>query len=119
MSDSTCCSEKTRTVLAYFVGVLGTFLIVGVLAYAVVRQEVPAVDAAAGVNRKSVRTKLDQDTQAELNKWAVDPKMENLARLGVDRAMELLVNEWGKSPVEGRAKLIERLESSKKVANFE
>ena len=119
MSDSICCSEKTRTVLAYFVGVLGTFLIVGGLAYAVVRQDVPAVNAAAALNRKNVRNKLDQDSLAELNKWAVDPKMENLARLNADRAKEIFLTEWSKSPAEGRAKLLERLRSSTNFANFE
>jgi hypothetical protein len=119
MSDSPCCSQTTRTVGAYFVGVLGTFLIVGGLAYVIVRQEVPAVDAAAAANRLVVRTKVDADTKADLNKWEVDPKAENHARLGVDRATEIFVAEWGKSSAEGRAKLLERLESSKKVASFE
>jgi hypothetical protein len=119
MSDSSCCSEKTRTILAAFVGVLGSFLIIGGLAYAVVTQGPPAVDAAAAANRASVRAKVDQETSADLNKWAVDPKMENLARLGIDRAVEVFVNEWGQSSAEGRKKLLERLENSKKVASFE
>lgn len=119
MSDSNCCSGKARVVGAYFVGVLGTFLIVGGLAYAVVRQGTPEVDAAAAANRAALRARVDQEAKADLNKWEIDPKAENHARLGVDRAAEVFVAEWGKGSAEGRAKLLERLESSKKVASFE
>ena len=119
MSDSNCCSQTTRTVGAYFVGVVGTFLIIGGLAYAIVRQPVPEVDAVAAANRAAVRAKVDQDAKADLNKWEIDPKAENHARLSVDRAAEVFVGEWSKSSAEGRAKLLERLESSKKVASFE
>ena len=119
MSDNTCCSQRTRTVGAYFVGVLGTFLIVGALAYGIVRQDVPAVDAAAAANRLQVRTKVDQDTKADANRWEIDPKAENHARLSVDRAVEIFVAEWSKGSAQGRSNLLERLESSKKIASFE
>jgi hypothetical protein len=119
MSENSCCSQTYRTVGAYFVGVLGTFLIIGGLAYAVVRQAAPEVDAAAAANRAAIRAKVDTETKADANKWEIDPKAENHARLSVDRAAEILVGEWGKSSAEGRAKLLERLESSKKVASFE
>lgn len=119
MNQSTCCSEKTRTVLATFVGVIGTFLIVGALAWLVVRQDRPAVDAAAAANRKAVREKLDQEASVELGKFAIDATKENLARISVERAMEVLVAEWGTDSAAGRAKLLERLEASKQVQSFE
>ncbi len=119
MSDSTCCTEKTRTVLAYFVGTLGAFLIIGAMAWLVVRQDTPPLDAALAANRKATRLKIDHEGAAELNKYAVDPNKENLARLSVDRAMEVLVAEWGPGAAQGRAKLLERLEASKKTASFE
>ncbi len=119
MSDNSCCSQTCRTVGAYFVGVLGTFLIIGGLAYAIVRQDTPAIDAAAAANRSAVRAKVDTETKADANKWEIDPKAENHARLSVERASEVFVGEWGKGAAEGRAKLLERLESSKKVASFE
>lgn len=124
MSSNSCCNEKscwskTCTVGAYFVGILGTFLIVGALAWLVVSQDRPAVDAVAAANRKAVREKLDQDAASELGKFAIDGAKENLARLSVDRAMEVFVAEWGNSSADGRAKLLERLESSKKTQSFE
>jgi len=119
MSESTCCTEKTQTVLAYFVGTLGTFLIVGTMSWLVVRQDTPAIDAAAAANRKATRMKLEQETAADLGKFAIDPNKENLARLGVDRAMEVFVAEWAAGSTEGRANLLARLEASKKTASFE
>jgi hypothetical protein len=119
MSDSICCTDKTRTVLAYFVGSLGAFLIIGAMAWLVVRQDTPAIDAAAAANRKTTRLKIESDGEAELNKYAVDPNKENLARLSIDRAMEVMVGEWGPGAAQGRAKLLERLEASKKTASFE
>jgi hypothetical protein len=55
----------------------------------------------------------------ETIKFAVDPNKENLARLSVDRAMEVMVGEWSPGAAEGRAKLLERLEASKKTQSFE
>jgi hypothetical protein len=124
MSSNSCCTEKTScakacTAGAYFVGIIGAFLIIGVLAWLVVSQDRPAVDAVAAANRKTVREKLDQDAATELARYSIDAAKENLARLSVDRAMEVMVAEWGGSSTDGRAKLLERLESSKKTQSFE
>ena len=119
MSDNTCCSAKMRKVAATFVGVIGSFLIIGALAWLVVGQGGPEVDAAAGSNRLAVREKLEQEAKADLGKFAIDGAKENLARLSIDRAMEVMVAEWGKDSAQGRAKLLERLESSKKTQSFE
>ncbi len=119
MSDSTCCKPETRAMAASFVGVVGSFLLIGALAWLVVGQKPPAVDAALATSRKATREKLEREAAAELVKFAVDPNKENLARLSVDRAMEVLVAEWGEGSEAGRAKLLERLESSKAVQSFE
>ena len=119
MSDNTCCSARMRKVAATFVGVTGSFLIIGVLAWLVVGQGTGDVDAAAAENRLAVRQKLEQEAKAELGKYAIDGSKENLARLSIERAMEVYVTEWGKDAAQGRAKLLERLEASKKVQSFE
>lgn len=119
MSNDTCCSARTRKVAATFVGVLGSFLILGVLAWLVVGQGGDEVDAAAARNRLAVREKLEQEARGELGKFAIDGAKENLARLSIDRAMEVYVGEWGKDAAQGRAKLLERLEASKKTQSFE
>ncbi len=119
MSDSTCCKPETRAMAASFVGVLGSFLLIGALAWLVVGQKPPAVDAALAKTRKTTREKLDREAATELGKFAVDPNKENLARLSIDRAMEVLVTEWSEGSEAGRAKLLERLEASKAVPSFE
>ena len=119
MSELKCCTEKTRTIASTFLGGLGAFLILGVLAWLVVKQPTTGLDAAAAQNRKATRLKVEQEGAAELSKFAVDPNKENLARLSVDRAMEVLVAEWGASSTDGRAKLLERLDASKRTPSFE
>lgn len=119
MSDLKCCTESTRTIAATFLGGVGAFLIIGVLAWLVVRQPATGLDAAAAQNRKATRLKVEQEGSAELAKFAVDPNKENLARLSVDRALEVFVSEWGTSSADGRAKLLERLEASKRTPSFE
>ncbi|MFM8359403.1 MAG: hypothetical protein ACKOET_12710 [Verrucomicrobiota bacterium] len=119
MNLDSCCSERIRTVLAYFAGVLGTFLIVGFLAWLVVRPGTEAPDAARAAARLKARQEIEAATAADLGRFAVDPNKENLARLGIDRAIEVLVAEWKDDAAAGRAKLLERLESSKKTASFE
>lgn len=119
MSDMKCCTEKTQMIVTTFVGGLGAFLIVGVLAWLVVREPATGLDLAAAQNRKATRLKVEQEGVAELSKFAIDPNKENLARLSVDRAMEVMVAEWGAGSADGRAKLLERLDASKKTPSFE
>jgi hypothetical protein len=119
MSESNCCSPRTRAMAASFVGVMGSFLLIGALAWLVVGQKPPAVDAARAELRKTTREKLDREAAAELVKFAVDPNKENLARLSIDRAIEVVVAEWGEGSEAGRAKLLERLEASKVTPSFE
>jgi hypothetical protein len=119
MNDTECCTERSRTIAATFVGGVGAFLIVGILAWLVVKQPTTALDETAALNRKATRLKVEQESSAELTKFAVDPNKENLARLSVDRAMEVIVAEWGSGSADGRAKLLERLEASKRTPSFE
>jgi hypothetical protein len=119
MNDTECCKEKSRTIGATFIGGVGAFLIVGLLAWLVVKQPTTGLDAAAALNRKATRIKVEQEGAAELSKFSVDPNKENLARLSVERAMEVMVAEWGPGSADGRAKLLERLEASKRTPSFE
>lgn len=114
-----CCSPKTRMVLASFVGVLGSFLIIGVLAWLVVLRNPSEVDAERAALRRQTRLELDSQARAEMQKFAIDPSKSDLARLSVDRAVEVLVNEWKEDSAAGRAALLQRLESSKEVPSFE
>jgi hypothetical protein len=114
-----CCSEKTRTVLAYFVGVIGSFLILAVLSLLVVRSGGDDMEADRAEARHRARTEIQVASKAELERFAIDPNKVDLAKLSVDRAIELIVEEWRDSSAEGREKLLQRLEDSKELMSFE
>jgi hypothetical protein len=118
-STDGCCSLVTGTV-GWVIGALGTFGIIGALAYySVSHESTVAVDAQRGVARLQQRKDLEAATGGELGKFAIDATKENKAQLSVARAMEVFVSEWKDDSAAGRAKLLERLEASKKVQSFE
>lgn len=119
MSERSCCSEKTKTIAAYFVGVLGSFLIIGVLSWMVVGWHRDDLDAERGEARRKARTEIQVASRGELEKFAIDPNMADLARLSIDRAMEIFVQEWSEGSQAGREKLLERLADSKEIMSFE
>lgn len=114
-----CCSEKTRTVLAYFVGVIGTFLILAVLSLLVVGTGGDDMEVDRAEARRKAKTETHVAAVAELEKFSIDPNKADLAKLSIDRAVELLVEEWREGSSEGREKLLQRLESSKEMMSFE
>ena len=87
--------------------------------YSVRHDTTTAVDAQRGLVRLQLRKELDASVGTELNKFSIDGTKENKAQLSVSRAMELYLSEWKEDASVGRAKLLERLEASKKVASFE
>lgn len=118
-SQTSCCSRPVSA-LGWTVGVLGTFALLGALAHYSVRQDpTPALDRQREAARYQARKDLDAATAAELNKFAIDGTKENKAQLSVSRAMEVFLTEWKDDTAAGRAKLLERLEASKKAASFE
>jgi hypothetical protein len=115
----TCCSERTRTLLVYFVGVVGTFLIIGALSWLVVRTPVDPLDAERAELRRRARQELGVQATRELAQFAIDPNKADLARLSIDRAIDVMVSEWKDGSEVGRAQLLERLEGSKELMSFE
>ena len=118
-NQSACCSRPVAA-LGWTVGVVGTFALVGALAYYSVRQDpTPGLELQREAVRYQARKDLDAATSAELTKFAIDGTKENKAQLSVSRAMEVFLTEWKDDTSAGRAKLLERLEASKKAASFE
>lgn len=118
-SSKACCSCGLSTA-AWLVGVLGSFAIIGGLAYySVQRNPTAGLDAQREVFRYQVRRDVDAATAGEVSKFAIDSTKENKAQLSVARSMELMQSEWKDDTAAGRAKLLERLEASKKTASFE
>ncbi len=119
LTKKSCWGELT-TAVAWVGGVLGSFAIIGALAYHSVRHDsTVAVDAQRGAVRLQLRKELDASVSTELAKFAIDGAKENKAQLSIARGMELFLSEWKDDAAAGRAKLLERLEASKKAASFE
>jgi len=118
-NKSSCCS-CTLTTAAWVLGVVGSFAVIGALAiYSTRKDPTPGLDLQREVARYQVRKDLDAVTAVEVNKFAIDGNKENKAQLSVSRAMEVFLSEWKNDTSEGRSKLLERLEASKKAAVFE
>ncbi|MEY3546739.1 MAG: hypothetical protein RLZZ313_1100, partial [Verrucomicrobiota bacterium] len=72
MSSSNCCSPTSKTTLAYLVGGVGSFLIVGVLAWLVVRQPVSSVDAERVSQRVKFRSEVEAASGPKVTGYALD-----------------------------------------------
>jgi len=119
-SCSSNCSEKCRTATAYVVGVLGSFLIIGVLAWLVVGTDAMPVDAQRAGERKTFRAQVEAPYQ-DLKSYGVVqgvPNAGGVYRIPIDRALEIASKEWATS-TEGREKLLKRLESANTKPSFE
>ncbi len=102
-----------RVLWPYAVGILGTFLILAGLAWAIHRYTQPP---PLGEDRAAARAKALAEIRAieydhlEHPGW-VDQK-KGLVRLRVEDAMKMVAEEWGKDPAAGRSNLIARVEKA-------
>ena len=102
-----------RTALAYIIGILGSFLIVAGLVWAMLHYTQPA---PLGEDRAVVRAKALADLRAAeteaLNNaaWLDQPK--GIVRLRIDDAMRMVEQEWGRNPSAARSNLISRVEKA-------
>lgn len=103
-------SEKAG--LAYFVGVIGAFLIVGVLVWIMLRYAQPP---APTENRAAERSKALAELRAAesqaLNNVAWIDQGKGLVRLRIEDAMRMVERDW-KNPGAARSNLIARVEKA-------
>ena len=102
-----------RTGLAYVIAILGAFLIVAGLVWAMRHYSQPP---ALGEDRAKVRAKalaeLREDEADKLqNPGWVDPT-KGLVRLPVAVAMKMVERDWGENPAAARSNLVERVEKA-------
>lgn len=97
-------SQKT----ASLIGVLGAFLIVGILAFAMTRYLKPAPLNTARIDerRKALQEVRAESEKALQNYEVIDPG-KGMVRLRLDRAMELTIEDY-KSPMAARTALTAR-----------
>lgn len=120
MSDNSCSSPASKKAIAAVVGVLGTVVVLGLLATYLVRVNRPAaVGSARGDERKKLWTELQTANTDVLNNYGVVKAENGTYRLPLNRAMELLATEWKDGNAAGRARLLLRLDNSLKQPSYE
>lgn len=106
----------SRGAWAYVLGILGSFLILAVLAWAIHRYTQPA---ALGEDRAAVRAKAlvelrAAETEALEHTSFIDP-VKGIVRLRIEDAMKIIERDWGANPAAGRSNLIARVEKATAV----
>jgi hypothetical protein len=105
-----CCGglDQAKTA-AWFVGIAGTFLLVGGLAWWVFqRTQPPGVDTARATLRYNNLAEIRAAEHAALTTAAVIDRDKGIYRVPITNAVELLLRLW-KDPAAGRADLLERV----------
>src|SRR5258708_38633193 len=103
---------QEKTGLVYLVAVLGSFLIVGALAWAIHRytQPPPLGEDRAAVRAKALAELRAADKEALENIGWID-QSKGLVRLRIEDSMALVLREW-QHPVSARSNLIARVEKA-------
>ena len=109
--ESSCCSERCKTTVVYFIGLFGSFLLVAALAWMMnyYTQPTPVGQGKAKERREELKKHQAENAEA-LNSLAKDP-LKDVVRLPIDKAMEITVREW-KNPAAARSNLITRMEKA-------
>ncbi len=106
-------SANGRASAPYAVGILGAFLIVAALAWAIHRY---APAPPLGEDHAAFRAKALADLRAAEAEalttpaWLDQPK--GIVRLPIDQAMALVERDWGRNPAAARSNLIARVEKA-------
>ena len=103
---------RERTGLAYLFGILGSFLIVAALVWAMQRYTQPP---PLGEDRVAVRKKALADLRAaeasELENYGWLDQAKGIVRLPIAEAMQLALRDW-QNPAAARSNLITRVEKA-------
>ena len=100
--------NDTSQKMASLVGILGAFLVVGILVYAMTRYLQPApLNTARIAERKKALAELRAENEKAINSYELLDPTKGFVRLRVTRAMELTVEDY-KSPETARATLTAR-----------
>ena len=105
--------QSDRSVGAYLVGILGSFLVIAGMAWAIHRytQPAPLGEDRAAVRAKALMELRAAEAEALNNTGWVDPT-KGLVRLRIEDAMRIVEREWGRNPSAARSNLIERVEKA-------
>lgn len=88
-------SQKT----ASFLGIIGAFLVIAVLVYAMKQYTRPApLDQARAAERKKAHLDLSAVSDNALHSYGWQDQAKGIVRLRIDRAMELTLQEYKNPP---------------------
>jgi hypothetical protein len=106
---------RGRTGLAYLIGILGSFLIIAALVWAMQRYTQPP---PLGEDRVAVRKKALADLRAaeasELESYGWVDQAKGVVRLPIAEAMKLALRDW-QDPAAARSNLFARVEKATAV----
>lgn len=104
---------RERTAWAYSLGIVGAFLIVAALAWAIHRYTEPP---PLGEDRAAMRAKALGELRAAEAEALAQPAWldagKGLVRLPIQTAMAIVEREWGRDPAAARTNLIARVEKA-------
>ena len=102
------CKQKTVS----FVAILGAFLVVGALVYAMKHYtRPPALNKARVEERKKALAEVHAADQEGLHTYGWADPAKGIVRLKIDRAMELTLAEY-KNPAAARSNLVSRADKA-------
>lgn len=108
--------QPGRAAGAYVVGILGSFLILAALAWAIHHYTRPAPlgEDRARVRAKALAELRAAETEALEHTGWVDP-VKGIVRLRIEDAMKMVERDWGQNPAAARSNLISRVEKATAV----
>jgi hypothetical protein len=106
-------SAPNRSGLAYALGILGAFLILAALAWAIhhYTQPPPLGEDRAAVRAKALAELRAAETEALQNPAWID-QTKGIVRLPIADAVNIVEREWGRNPASARSNLIARVEKA-------
>ena len=114
MSENTSPGNAAKNT-AWFIGAVGTFLLVAGLVVVMGNYTRPALlGAGRDAERERNLSELQLQTAKLINEYAWQDQPKEIVRLKVDRAMELTLKQW-QDPAKARAELIARMEKATAV----
>src|SRR4030095_16144596 len=100
--------NDTSQKMASLVGILGAFLVVGILVFAMTRYlQPPPLNTARIAERKKALAEIRAENEKAIHSYELLDPGKGFVRLRVDRAMELTVEDY-KNPAAARATMTAR-----------
>jgi hypothetical protein len=113
MTPESSNNSGTKTFCAYVASIVGCFLIVAALVWAMKHftRPAPLGEDRAAVRAKALAELRAAETEALANPAWID-QSKGLVRLPIEDAMKLAQDAWSKSPAAARSNLISRVEKA-------